>query len=72
MTWCTDAYDTAKGADILVVLTEWNTYRAMNLERLGKAMSGKLIIDMRNVYRLADMRGSGFRYVSVGRPTIEA
>ncbi|HSG94704.1 MAG TPA: UDP-glucose/GDP-mannose dehydrogenase family protein, partial [Afifellaceae bacterium] len=71
VTWCADAYEAAQGADILVILTEWNAYRAMNLGRLGQAMSGRLIIDMRNVYRLDDMRGKGFRYVSVGRSVIE-
>jgi len=69
--WCADAYEAAQGADILVILTEWNAYRAMDLERLGAAMSGRDIIDMRNVYRLDDMRGKGFRYVSVGRAAIE-
>ncbi len=71
VTWCADAYDAAQGADILVILTEWNTYRAMDMERLGEAMSGRVIIDMRNVYRLDDMRGKGLRYVSVGRSTID-
>ena len=71
VTWCADAYDAAQDADILVILTEWNAYRAMDMERLGEAMSGRVIIDMRNVYRLDDMRGQGFRYVSVGRSAID-
>jgi UDPglucose 6-dehydrogenase len=71
VTWCADAYEAAQGADILVILTEWNAYRAMDMERLGEAMSGRVIIDMRNVYRLDDMRGQGFRYVSVGRSAVE-
>ena len=71
VTWCADAYEAAQGAEILVILTEWNAYRAMDMDRLGEAMSGRLIIDMRNVYRLDDMRGKGFRYVSVGRSTLE-
>ena len=70
VTWCADAYDAAQGADILVIMTEWNAYRAMNMARLGEAMSGRVIIDMRNVYRLDDMRGKGFRYISVGRSAI--
>ena len=70
VTWCADAYDAAQGADILVILTEWNAYRAMDMERLGEAMSGRVIFDMRNIYRLDDMRGKGFRYVSVGRSAI--
>ena len=71
VTWCADTYDAAQGADILVILTEWNAYRAMDLDRLGEAMAGRVIIDMRNVYRLDDMRGKGFRYVSVGRSAID-
>ena len=71
VTWCADAYEAAQGAEVLVILTEWNTYRAMDMDRLGEAMSGRLIIDMRNIYRLDDMRGNGFRYVSVGRSAID-
>ena len=43
----------------------------MDLDRLGNAMTGRVIIDMRNVYQLDDMRGKGFRYVSVGRSAID-
>jgi UDPglucose 6-dehydrogenase len=71
VTWCADAYEAAQGADILVILTEWNTYRALDMGRLGEAMSERVIIDMRNVYRLDDMRGKGFRYISVGRSAID-
>ncbi len=69
--WCADAYDAAQGAEILVILTEWNAYRALDLDRLGNAMAERVIIDMRNVYQLDDMRGKGFRYVSVGRSVID-
>jgi len=71
VTWCADAYDAAQGAEILVILTEWNAYRGMDLDRLGKAMSGRVIVDMRNLYGLEDMAGKGFRYVSVGRSVID-
>ena len=70
--WCATPYEAAEGADALVILTEWNEYRALDLAELAERMTGRLIIDMRNIYRLDEMRGRGFRYVSIGRPTVEA
>jgi UDPglucose 6-dehydrogenase len=69
--WCADAYEAAQGADILVILTEWNEYRGLALSRISKAMRGRVIVDLRNVFRLEEVAGSGFRYVSVGRPLVE-
>ena len=63
-----DAYDAAKGADATVIVTEWDEFRALDLERLKKAMAGAVIVDLRNVYRPDDMRRLGFTYVGVGRP----
>ncbi|MEM7527030.1 MAG: UDP-glucose/GDP-mannose dehydrogenase family protein [Pseudomonadota bacterium] len=67
VTWCEDAYEAAKGADAVVILTEWNEFRALDLSRLHDVVAEALMIDLRNVYRPADARGAGFRYVSVGR-----
>ena len=67
VTWCTDAYDAAHGADVLVLITEWNEFRALDLERLGAAMHAKVLVDLRNVYDAAEVRASGFAYSSVGR-----
>ncbi len=67
VTWCTDAYDTAQGADVLVLITEWNEFRALDLERLGAVMRAKVLVDLRNVYDPAEVRASGFAYSSVGR-----
>lgn len=62
-----DAYDCAQGADFVVLLTEWNEFRALDLERLGGALATKTFIDLRNVYEPADMKAAGWRYVGVGR-----
>ena len=68
VTYCTDALDAAKGADILVVITEWNEFRAIDPERLRETMAGDLVVDLRNMYEAAAMRAAGFRYHSIGRP----
>jgi UDPglucose 6-dehydrogenase len=66
--YCRDALDAAQGADLLVVVTEWNEFRAIAPERLREAMRGDLIVDLRNMYEAATMRAAGFRYQSIGRP----
>lgn len=66
--WCTDAYDTAQGADVLVIITEWNEFRALDLDRVGAAMRTRILVDLRNVYRAEDARAQGFHYTSIGRP----
>jgi len=70
ITYCGDCYDAAEGADALVVLTEWNPFRHLEAERLRNALASPLIIDLRNIYEPLRMRAAGFRYVSVGRPTV--
>jgi len=67
VTFCHDAYETAVGADALVIATEWNEFRALNLDRVRKAMHVPLIVDLRNVYDPQRMRAEGFTYSSVGR-----
>ncbi len=64
----TDAYDVAKGADCLVLVTEWNAFRSLDLQRLKTLMRAPLLIDLRNVYRQKEMEAAGFDYHSVGRP----
>jgi len=56
------------GADALVVMTEWNSYRNPDFARIKTALAGPVIIDMRNLYDPARMRGLGFTYDSIGRP----
>jgi UDPglucose 6-dehydrogenase len=66
--WCCDPYALATGTDALVLMTEWNEFRALDLTRLGEVMRERVLVDLRNVYRADDVRGRGFTYVSVGRP----
>jgi UDPglucose 6-dehydrogenase len=61
-------YEIADGADALVLVTEWAAFRSLDLPRLKAAMRTPLFIDLRNVYRRAEMQRAGFRYRSVGRP----
>jgi UDPglucose 6-dehydrogenase len=62
-----DAYDCAEGAHALVIVTEWNLFRALDLQRLKKALAEPVVVDLRNIYRSDDMRRRGFTYMSVGR-----
>jgi UDPglucose 6-dehydrogenase len=62
------ALDAAKGADAVVVLTEWNEFRALAPHRLKSAMAGDVVLDLRNVWDPAAMRAAGFAYSSIGRP----
>jgi UDPglucose 6-dehydrogenase len=63
-----DAYDCARGADALVIVTEWDMFRALDLGRLKSALAAPLVVDLRNIYRASDMQRRGFTYISVGRP----
>src|SRR3954447_21162617 len=65
--FCTDAYDAAREADVLVVVTEWNEFRALPPARLGEAMRGRVLVDLRNVYDPVAMRQYGFTYHDIGR-----
>lgn len=66
--YCGDIYETLTEADAVVLLTEWNAYRGLDLERVRSLMRGDVFVDLRNVYEPARMREAGFRYDSVGRP----
>src|SRR5579859_2770188 len=66
-----DAYACVKGADAMVVVTEWVHYRTLDLERLKQEMAHPVVIDLRNIYRPEDMVTHGFIYESVGRPPLE-
>ena len=68
LVYCDDAYDAAAGADALVLLTEWNEFRALDLARIGRLLATPLIIDLRNIYQPAEMAAAGLSYVSIGRP----
>ena len=62
-----DAYACAEGADALVLITEWDSFRALDLRRLKAAMAGEVFVDLRNVYRPEDMERQGFAYTGIGR-----
>lgn len=62
-----DSYACIKGADAMVILTEWEEFRALDLERVKSALRSPVVIDLRNIYRPAELTAKGFNYVSVGR-----
>jgi UDPglucose 6-dehydrogenase len=66
--YAANALDAVAGADALVLLTEWNEFRALAPQRLRRAMRGDVLVDLRNVYDPEAMRAAGFRYTSIGRP----
>jgi UDPglucose 6-dehydrogenase len=68
--YCRDALDAVQGADALVLITEWNEFRALSPARLRDAMRGRVLIDLRNVYDPVAMRQAGFDYHCVGRPDL--
>ena len=67
--YCDGPYSCADGADALVIVTEWEQFRALDLERLKRAMACPVIIDLRNIYQPQDVIAHGFRYESIGRNT---
>jgi UDPglucose 6-dehydrogenase len=67
MAYGSDAYDCAQGADALVIVTEWEQFRALDFARLKAAMKQPVLVDLRNIYDAADMARHGFKYSGVGR-----
>ena len=67
VTYCEDAYDCAKGGDALVIVTEWEQFRALDLERLKSAMARPIMVDLRNAYNAAQVMQAGFTYHGIGR-----
>lgn len=61
-------YFCAEGADVLVIITEWNEFRALDLKRLKSTMKAPILVDLRNIYTLEEATNAGFAYTSVGRP----
>jgi len=64
---CKNAYEAAEGADVLVLVTEWNQFRMLDLDRLKRVLRRPVVVDLRNVYEPQPMREAGFQYVCVGR-----
>ncbi len=67
VTFATDAYDAAAAADALVIVTEWDAFRALDFPRLKKIMTSPVLVDLRNIYASRDVERHGFAYHSVGR-----
>lgn len=67
LTYCNDAYDAAEGADAVVIVTEWDAFRALDLTRLKTLMTAPVLVDLRNVYSREEVEAAGFAYTAVGR-----
>ncbi|TPG15382.1 UDP-glucose dehydrogenase family protein [Sphingomonas oligophenolica] len=67
ITYCRDAYEAATGADAVVIVTEWDAFRALDLTRLKQVMTAPVMVDLRNVYRRDIVEAAGFAYTAVGR-----
>ena len=65
--FCRDSYDAVKGADAVVIMTEWNQFRNLELDRIANLMRGNYFFDLRNVYEPQKVRDRGFQYIGVGR-----
>ncbi len=65
--YCNDAYACAEGADALVIVTEWVQFRALDLPRLKRIMKQPIVVDLRNIYRPAELEELGFAYTGIGR-----
>jgi UDPglucose 6-dehydrogenase len=69
--WCENAYDTMDDADVLVIVTEWNEFRALDIRRVKSLLKTPILVDLRNIYKPDEMAAAGFKYVSIGRPARE-
>ena len=67
---CDQAYTCLKGADAVVIVTEWNEFRALDMRRVKSLLKSPIVVDLRNIYRPEDMARLGFTYYSVGRPPV--
>jgi UDPglucose 6-dehydrogenase len=72
LVYCRDAYQAMEGADALILLTEWNEFRALDLGRVKALLASPLVIDLRNIYQPQEMAAAGLSYLSIGRPARRA
>ena len=68
--WCESSYEALEGADVVALVTEWNEFRALDLERVKASMSSPVMVDLRNIYNPEEMVDAGFEYYCIGR-TVE-
>jgi UDPglucose 6-dehydrogenase len=67
--YCSDPYEAMEGADALILVTEWNEFRALDIDRVKRVMRRPLVIDLRNIYNPEEMTAAGLTYHSIGRPS---
>jgi UDPglucose 6-dehydrogenase len=67
VTMCDSPYAAIEGADVVVIVTEWDAFRALDFKRIKELAKAPVLVDLRNIYNPEDMRAAGFTYVSVGR-----
>src|SRR6516162_8960324 len=72
LVYCHDAYQAMEGADALILLTEWNEFRGLDLARVKRLLASPLVIDLRNIYQPQEMAAAGLSYLSIGRPARRA
>lgn len=65
--YCDTPYEAARNSDAVVIITEWNEYRALDLARLAKSLRGAIMVDLRNIYDIAEVERAGFSYTGIGR-----
>ncbi|MEP3275119.1 MAG: UDP-glucose/GDP-mannose dehydrogenase family protein [Stappiaceae bacterium] len=70
--WTEDPYETVANVDAAVVLTEWNVYRGLSLQKIADGMTGNELVDLRNIYRPEEAQGVGLNYSSIGKPVLKA
>ena len=70
ITWCRDSYDALEGADMALLLTEWDEFTKLDLQKAKDLLKTPIMVDLRNVYKRAAMRKHGFHYVSIGRQEV--
>jgi UDPglucose 6-dehydrogenase len=68
--WCNGPYDTMPDADVLLIITEWNVFRALDLDRVKSLMKRPVLVDLRNIYNPSELANAGFDYYSIGRPPV--
>jgi UDPglucose 6-dehydrogenase len=68
VTWCRDSYEAIEDADALIIITEWNAFRALDIDKVKSLLKAPVMADLRNIYNPAEMAAKGFRYLCVGRP----
>jgi UDPglucose 6-dehydrogenase len=68
ISYAASAYDVAEGADVLALVTEWDAFRALDLQRLAHSMRTPVLVDLRNIYNRNEVEKSGFSYIGIGRP----